>query len=1087
MGTSKLLILAKNTDATSAARGYTYQALKTVELWLYNYIHNIDDKIYCEYEDDIFESNSLLSSVKFTQIKLYSSTFSFCDTEIKKALFNFFMLDIKNEYENQHKIFIFYTNTSIANTRLNNDAELFKDWVTYQGALPDQLLTNCAAKVKAVIQDYVNNNKVAKDKSYVQEFNLLDENYWKQFINKIQWDFLNKSPEEEMEDINTRIEALIEKLNYPAVKNSPEGLIGHLFKTVSLKTANKDIQEKMLTATALEKYLLGFGDESNTWYSTVLFAWKDRACSEISTMGQLLEVIDAARYCRRRKYLWKHLTQWRSILELIIDNKLFSDYYLKSATYEFIQLHVLYDRETNSIDTNSLIGKERYIYDYFSKLDWVCDPKQFDEVTVVLIWLASILRSGMIDIDPSYLIRTIINVYRKLVNKIRVEKNVNRLCGFLEIKSCLCLNLSVLQIMNVSTNKCFAPLQLLLEQIELALLYDVSKLSFRLNKYIRLFMQVDHQKFEIFINEFETILEKVDSIVNTRHGHHEVAGIKLSRAISFLTESNHSLAKLKALECFHQAKEMYFQAGANSNHILCLIDIGNIYNDLNLHYAAKYYLISAFFASENLELPTHIKHKRMVDSLEKLYSVEFYSGSWLSAMAVFYLIDLIIQNLEGDELILSANQMAYLHDSYIFMIHCCTLFCPDMMYLTQSRSLKLGWEHQEFSKITGNLQSEFSTISAIINKLNGKLTNFPLSDLDEFRFIRFLVLGSEWTIHFKNTYLNNLVGEEFCAILQIFLAELALSGVDLYLINLPIDLEINIGNSIASPQQIPDNDVSKWSLTLSTYTADIKPQEYYPLILSLVIDILKEISLARDEEFMNKVNSIQEKTEFLKKGLATNNYQLLLSKLLTKDVFDSFFRNQFIIPDRLNRNVELSLESAMLKPPMELCDKYIETDIKDSIKNRYTNCSTCLSVILPVLKKIDNFSEMIKELRGDGWVDWQITNALLNVFINYKADQMLPPLTTNDPAQIHKRSELMHSLIFVKGNESDKDTPLSIFSKNSVISHLEFGLVSFLRTNGLDCKMNTPNFRAINNFITTRMGVTSDNVYNDLNLLYDIT
>ena len=125
----------------------------------------------------------------------------------------------------------------------------------------------------------------------------------------------------------------------------------------------------------------------------------------------------------------------------------------------------------------------------------------------------------------------------------------------------------------------------------------------------------------------------------------------------------------------------------------------------------------------------------------------------------------------------------------------------------------------------------------------------------------------------------------------------------------------------------------------------------------------------------------------------------------------------------------------MLKPLNEVCDKYIEAEIKESIKNRYINCYKCLSVILPILKKTDSFINMIKELRCDGWLDWQITNALLNAFVNYKTDQMLPMFATNNLTEILKRKELMHNLMFREGNESDKGTPLSIFSKNNVVRY----------------------------------------------------
>jgi len=42
MSTSKLHIFFKNTDANASRRGYDYQALKTVETWVENFINEVD-------------------------------------------------------------------------------------------------------------------------------------------------------------------------------------------------------------------------------------------------------------------------------------------------------------------------------------------------------------------------------------------------------------------------------------------------------------------------------------------------------------------------------------------------------------------------------------------------------------------------------------------------------------------------------------------------------------------------------------------------------------------------------------------------------------------------------------------------------------------------------------------------------------------------------------------------------------------------------------------------------------------------------------------------------------------------------------
>lgn len=75
MGISNLYIFSKDTDANASLRGYHYQVLKAVETWVDNFNNGIDEEIYCDFEEDIFQKNPTLKTAKFRQIKLYSSNF----------------------------------------------------------------------------------------------------------------------------------------------------------------------------------------------------------------------------------------------------------------------------------------------------------------------------------------------------------------------------------------------------------------------------------------------------------------------------------------------------------------------------------------------------------------------------------------------------------------------------------------------------------------------------------------------------------------------------------------------------------------------------------------------------------------------------------------------------------------------------------------------------------------------------------------------------------------------------------------------------------------------------------------------------
>src|SRR5271157_6109891 len=162
---SKLHIFSKNTDANASLRGYQYQILKTLETWLSNYIDKVDEVIYCDYEDDIFQKNELAKSAKFRQLKLYSSNFSFNSEEIEKCIAHFFMLHVKTDYTNLDKEFVFEANSSIAHKYADDEAELLRKWNDNQDKLTPELIKECSKKVKELVSIYIKDQaKALKDK-----------------------------------------------------------------------------------------------------------------------------------------------------------------------------------------------------------------------------------------------------------------------------------------------------------------------------------------------------------------------------------------------------------------------------------------------------------------------------------------------------------------------------------------------------------------------------------------------------------------------------------------------------------------------------------------------------------------------------------------------------------------------------------------------------------------------------------------------------------------------------------------------------------------------------------------------------------
>ncbi|MBS4203530.1 dsDNA nuclease domain-containing protein [Lederbergia citrea] len=148
MTTNELIIFKKDTDAPGSNRGFVYQYLKTLLLWLDNYKNKKDITIFCEVDDDIKEINLMEQTVKFTQLKCYSTALNINSEEIKKSFYNYFLLHLI--YEDYEGEYVFETNTHIS----NRDT-IIENWMTHQGALHTnkEIRNVCIKKTKEILRE----------------------------------------------------------------------------------------------------------------------------------------------------------------------------------------------------------------------------------------------------------------------------------------------------------------------------------------------------------------------------------------------------------------------------------------------------------------------------------------------------------------------------------------------------------------------------------------------------------------------------------------------------------------------------------------------------------------------------------------------------------------------------------------------------------------------------------------------------------------------------------------------------------------------------------------------------------------------
>jgi hypothetical protein len=1080
---SKLYIFTKDTDATASLRGYQYQILKTLETWLYNFQNDIQEEIFCDYEDDVFQKDDVSKSVKFRQIKLYSSNFSFKSEEITKCIAHFFMLHVKSDYRNLRKEFVFEANTTIAHKYLDNDAELLREWHKDQNAMSENLLNRCSNKVKEIVSEYVKDQaKALKDKidkktldEAVSIFESLKKEDWDDFTKCIKWSFLNVDSETEIKAIRNNIDKLILELKFPFEDDEATSIFGLLYDVVWDKASQSDYENRKLTNVELEFHILKTSrNDKDKWYIKTYNDWSEVEKINFFLIGEFYEVIDAAKHCRRHKYLFNHADLWIKILDWYIKGTDTPTEFKMTAIYEHIWLQIKFSKP-NEHPTGNLFGSETYIEEYFGDFDNFKNANDIENAQNILSIVRSATALGLSNIEADIIANWDSKLKDLIIRNLGASNNPNEICHLLE---------------NLVTSKLFhfiishednelKEIEELFEQI-IALsnestYYDISQLSTRINEYIKIILSTAKESDYELIDFLEDYSEKLVDIVQKRQGNYNAGKIQIDRGVKYLYRTEPVFC-LKALNCFHKAKDLWNQQETIEGHILALINISQLYAGMDMNLAAKYYALSGVWLSVyNGEVKLL---RRIADSLGMLFSADFKQGSWMNAIIDFhhYIIarhELYPSPIDFEnELTMPLKTIG----DFALIAYSSTLIQPELKYLIENETNKAGYINEEYIiPLCDDLSKKHSSIDSLTPILFAKLSDNPLNDTGEKRTIKFMALGSKWEIFFKNDFITNSVAEEFISILQILLCEIALSDIDFHLTKGTVKIEIEIKDGINQPEELPTHKFFSWKVFVP-YFEGKRPEEISlnnaSGVTTLMI-ILNRVSLLPDSEFQSLFDAFFQKNSLSTKTLSLNAYQKMYRLVFNKDEFDSLQRTNFNKPSISIGG--LPKENDVVKWKSDLSLKYNHDLSIEYIANRYKSSQKCIYITLEKLLKNTEFHKLVNKLREDGWQDWFIVLTMMNFILNHKAQRELDSLNLSNEEEKKKKLE---ELFFKFRDLDEKDYyvefPIDAFKSKWFDFQLQNTCVTVLRAFNLENKAKFPNFEAVKEFLDIRFNMSTD-------------
>lgn len=1078
MNINKLHIFSKNTDATASLRGYHYQVLKTVKTWIENYSLDIDDHIYCDFEEDIFQLNEDSKTAKFRQIKLYSRNFSFSNEEIQKCIAHFFMLHVKTDYKSVEKEFVFEANTSVAQNREGNDAELLRNWNKHQGNLSDDLARECALKVKEIVSEYIEKQSKAIDKDgkdvSVQEalsvFKSLEESDLVDFIKQIKWEFKDVKADDEFIQLRTSIEELILELPFHIDKDNLPSIFGELHTFVWDKATQSDIADKKLTPEKLKQLLLKSSNEADKWYWEVYDRWKEVDGIGRFVIGEFYEAIDGARHCRITKHFSKHREEWLKILELYIDKEGIDDDAKRIAIYEYLWL-LLRPLKIREIPKGNLKGKEDYFRSYFEDFDSFKTGKELEDAQSLMNIAVA---AGFMDktnlTGPE--VQGWFDKMRETLNsRIEVEQNPNELCYLLENLGTHYLFFNANRdVQDKNVQEVLEPLEKILENIDKAEYYNVSQLSSRLNDYVILLIETDAEGNSDLIDFVTEFTDKLNPIVIVRSGNFRSAKDYLERGIKYLKSDSPKLL-LKALDSFHKAKTKFNNEESFEGYVLALINIAQLYSVIGMNLAAKYYALGAAWVS--IHKGDRKLLKRIADAFGIIFYADFKQGAWMNAMVSFTDYMSARNEFKGTPLNPELEEMPFkIMADLALILQVSQKIAPELKVMVAHQINNLGALGEEFIKPSLQLFEEsHPTYQTLIPVIELQLSDIPLNDLGKTRKVNFNALGIEWTISFDNTYEMTPQSEEFCGIAQIVLAELALSKYDFHLISGKVEIELEISENFKGPAQEPSNESIIWKVWVRHLDSQ-NPMEINLNTSSCVTAIrriVSNLSLLPFDEFDTLFDSLFKESDLAGKSQLQGLYQRMYRYVFKQPNFDALQRQNFqevSIPE-----IDLPKTNKVMEWESKLSALYNQEKSLKQIDYRFDSLNKNIYLTIEELVENPEFVALLKSLRNEGWQDWHIFLAINNFILTQKSNFKL--------REISNPSQEDFNRIYFEMKELDEaefkaEFPVIAFQSLDFQFTLKNTMIIILESFGLANPSKYPNFDAIREFLDARFNMAED-------------
>lgn len=475
---------------------------------------------------------------------------------------------------------------------------------------------------------------------------------------------------------------------------------------------------------------------------------------------------------------------------------------------------------------------------------------------------------------------------------------------------------------------------------------------------------------------YEKVRDALDASVSGVEGDSATAERCRDRGIAFVKADQ----PLRALAELHNAKLNWFNGDTMYGSVLTIRYIGSIYAGLGLMYAAKMYAASA--AAMALSSGDSDVEPQAAKALLEAATYAQRAGTWVDAAGLTEIALLGRAQLLPDPFDYDKWPDLGHHETNAALgLTAIRTFWPDVEPLIQAAHPRTPW-YADLVEIIGHASGGFNLNEEELQQRAGEQLAGPvLGDIGKIRIIDFHALGVRWIFEFANDQSTVLTSEGFVATFQVLVADAALHTP--VLVESTVRIQVNV---IADTARDVDD------ITID----DSEPEIQVRAVLSdLVTDVAaRDVAiLAQCFQLLHAVHArppqeLQDLLDPLFRGGLPHKASVGRPYEETAALLDAeHYARCALVPRPDSSASFVPIENEHLTPPTTPGPGYDGEESLQAIRERYEVAYDVFRYSLPGLFANEGFRAQIVRLREDGWLDWQILVALVNVRMNWLFQQ----------------------------------------------------------------------------------------------------